>query len=191
MNYIENLKQYSLPNKNQIEDFIEFLFNHHSWYKHLNLIKGNLFVIYIEDNIQYGNLNYVWENEIENLKIPKYYKSKWSFNLFPYCHYEFEEAFSLHKEHINDCTTNKKDLIKWAKLITERDYLWNNLSKEERNIIVKYDDNDLKNHKSNQVHHYLKIEDEIYKIQEILRDKEKEKVRKVIDRIIQDINNYE
>ncbi|RDY60954.1 hypothetical protein [Flagellimonas nanhaiensis] len=51
MNYIETISKLSIPTQEQINRFTAYLLDIHSWYKHIPLIKGSVFTVYIEPDL--------------------------------------------------------------------------------------------------------------------------------------------
>jgi len=51
MEYVEKILNLPVPTQEQVKRFKEYLLDVHSWYKHISLIEGGTFVIYLEPDL--------------------------------------------------------------------------------------------------------------------------------------------
>ena len=78
MDYFDLIKNIQLPIHEQYKNFAEDLCAFHSWYKHLNLLKGNRFILFLNPDVAKGyngknpRMHYGWKTTEE-------YKSKYGF----------------------------------------------------------------------------------------------------------------
>ena len=134
--------------------------------------------------------------ECEITEIPKAHKAKWSFNLYPYCHEEFEEGISLFEADIQllengGMHPQRELLLHWHKFLSQRNTYWeNNLNDEDRDFLASMDGQEeaKAGEKFPQpIFDYIQLESAVWEIEEKLRLIEKEKLSHILEKLMTDV----
>ncbi|MGD1840562.1 MAG: hypothetical protein ACFB0B_06645 [Thermonemataceae bacterium] len=102
MNYFEAIKRIAIPSDAQCKNFAEDLCGFHSWYKHLNLYKGNKFVLFLNPTLQSG-FDEGNPRMHEGWKTTSEYKAKYGCLDFKW--YDNAEDFKQRKQAVIDDTS--------------------------------------------------------------------------------------
>lgn len=223
--YLEEIRSITLPTEDQIKNFVTYITNAHSWYKHLPLQTGSSFVLFFEPDLdrkyptnrqlfphfcedktdyfkQFGHLSFMWLNDSEwqqdfgpcRKNIPTELKKVCSLTLFPYCHYDFENAISLFKLDFQKMQQgyfypHSDLLLKWREKFNQLNHIWeNNLNETERNFLTSHDfpfeSEDLIKQVTPNINFYSVIELEVIAFEEQLRTFEIQKIKQTINKLI-------
>ena len=148
----------SIPSREQQLSFMVHVSEVHSWYKHLPLMNGGEFIVFLNDQVKLrkhpkvfcGSFRYAYkiddqwfsdyDVDITSIvsELPDIIRMNCSFRLFPTISWEFEEAYSLHKEDINMIFNGiehplKEVLLRWNELYLKAGELWQSLQKKNLN----------------------------------------------------------
>ncbi|MFN3651988.1 MAG: hypothetical protein ACK47B_20630 [Armatimonadota bacterium] len=125
---LEEMRDLPLPSAAQLARFVEHLKNVHSWYKHLPLLDGDAFYVFLAPDAgecyptqhpplpfgndaegyrrAFGHLDYMWESDGYWLRdggppkrLPTQVEDECRFVLFPYVSYGFE--WSMHEKALS------------------------------------------------------------------------------------------
>lgn len=151
---------------------------------------GNLFYMYRDNDAWHQDYGECRNN------IPEEFLEKWSFTLYPYCHYDFEEAITLFEDDFRKIAsgvsyTNANLLINWRKRKLKRDNYWqNSLNDKERDDIISVDEPQelFESGKlTSPISKYFELEKQAREIEDYLRRIEQQKIENALKLMINDI----